>query len=491
MAIRISLYIYCHNTLQSTAMVFNSMAFVYFFIVVTSIYFLLPHKFRWLWLLAASCYFYMYFIPVYILILGFTIIIDYFAGIFIAKNTGKRRKNWLVLSLIANVGILAFFKYYNFLNDNIGEMLGVFHYNNPIPYLNILLPLGLSFHTFQAMSYTIEVYRGRQQPERHFGIYALYVMFYPQLVAGPIERPQNVIHQFYEKKYFDYERVVDGLKIMMWGFIKKIVIANRIALYVDVVYMNTNRHSGLTLWMAGFLFVIQIYCDFSGYSDIALGAAKVMGYNLMVNFRRPFCAGSVQEVWQRWHISLMTWFRDYVLFSLKKNRKKPLVRARNLLIVFGLSGLWHGANWTYLIWGIYNGVLLIVEQTFAPAIRYTNKKFGWLKFAFRAILTWIFFIVGEGIFRAANMKQSWQIITAMFTMKPGKLFFGVPSYQLLYAFIGVVLLLVNDFTEEYFPNIKVIRNKNVVIRYAGYTFLIVLLLMIGVFDGSQFIYFQF
>src|ERR1035437_6777270 len=215
-------------------MLFNSLPFALFFIVVTTLYFLIPHRFRWLLLLISSCYFYMVFIPVYILILGFTIVVDYFAGIWLEKTEGKKRKYFLIASLIANIGVLAVFKYYNFLNDNLSAVLNSFGYHNIIPHLSILLPIGLSFHTFQAMSYTIEVYRGNQKAEHNFGIYALYVMFYPQLVAGPIERPQNLIHQFYEKHYFEYERVVEGLKIMLWGFFLKLVIADRLAIYVNV-----------------------------------------------------------------------------------------------------------------------------------------------------------------------------------------------------------------------------------------------------------------
>src|SRR4051794_28536876 len=246
-------------------MAFNSLAFTAFFLIVTLLFFILPHKFRWALLLAASCYFYMYFIPIYILILGFTIIVDYWAGIYIAKSKGKRRRMFLIFSLVANIGVLAFFKYYNFLNDNITVLLSDFGYKSPLPFLNILLPIGLSFHTFQAMSYTIEVYRGHQQAEKHFGIYALYVMFYPQLVAGPIERPQNLLHQFHEKKYFDYEKVVDGLRIMLWGFIKKLVIADRLAIYVDAVFNNAPYHSGISMMIASVFFVFQVYCDFSGY----------------------------------------------------------------------------------------------------------------------------------------------------------------------------------------------------------------------------------
>src|ERR1700759_635784 len=234
-------------------MLFNSLDFVGFFIIVTSLFFVLPHKFRWLLLLLCSCYFYMSFIPVYILVLLSTIVIDYYAGILIEKSKGKKRRTFLLMSIIANVGVLSFFKYFNFLNDNFSALLNLFHYTSPVSNLTFILPIGLSFHTFQAMSYTIEVYRGHQKAERKFGIYALYVMFYPQLVAGPIERPQNVIHQFYEPKKFEYNRVVAGLKIVLWGFFKKLVIADRLSIYVNAVYNNPYHHSGKTFFVATLL----------------------------------------------------------------------------------------------------------------------------------------------------------------------------------------------------------------------------------------------
>lgn len=301
-------------------MLFNSFHFVFFFIIVTTLYFLLPHKYRWMVLLASSCYFYMAFIPIYILILGFTIIVDYFAGIWIEKSENKKRKLFLIASLIANIGVLAVFKYFNFLNDNLSIFLNNLGYENTIPRLGILLPIGLSFHTFQAMSYTIEVYRGHQKAERHFGIYSLYVMFYPQLVAGPIERPQNLLHQFKEKHYFEYERVVEGLKLMLWGLFMKLVVADRLAIYVDAVYNNTENHSGPTFILATIFFAIQIYCDFAGYSNIAIGSAKVMGFKLMTNFKRPYFSKNISEFWSRWHISLSTWFRDYLYIPLGGNR---------------------------------------------------------------------------------------------------------------------------------------------------------------------------
>ena len=306
-------------------------------------------------LLAASCFFYMFFKPVYILILVFTIVIDYFAGIWIARQQDKkRRKVLLLLSIASNVGVLAVFKYYNFITINLNDAFQAVHQGSPIPLLHILLPIGLSFHTFQAMSYTIEIYRGNQEPERHFGIYALYVMFYPQLVAGPIERPQNILHQFHEVKHFDYGNMRSGLLQIAWGLFKKVVIADRLALFVNQVYGDPTGYTGLPLIMATVFFAFQIYCDFSGYSDIALGTARCMGFNLMTNFNKPYTATGIGEFWQKWHISLSTWFRDYVYIPLGGNRVSKFRWYVNILIVFVLSGSgmgptghsWFGACFT-------------------------------------------------------------------------------------------------------------------------------------------------
>ena len=258
-------------------MLFNSLEFMLFFPIVTTLYFIIPHKYRWAMLLGASCIFYMAFIPAYILILAVTICIDYAAGIMIDKTDGKRKKIFLLISIISTCLVLFIFKYYNFFNNSFASIASFFHLKYPVQALNIILPIGLSFHTFQSLSYVIEVYRGLQKSEKHFGIYALYVMFYPQLVAGPIERPQNLLHQFREKHYFDYQRVVEGLKLMVWGLFKKAVIADRLAVVVNQVYGSPAEYNGIALIIATVFFAFQIFCDFSGYSDIAIGAAKVMG----------------------------------------------------------------------------------------------------------------------------------------------------------------------------------------------------------------------
>jgi D-alanyl-lipoteichoic acid acyltransferase DltB (MBOAT superfamily) len=474
-------------------MLFNSFDFLIFFVVVTSLYFALPHKYRWFLLLVASCYFYMAFVPVYILILGFTIVIDYFAGIWLENATGRRRKMLLVLSLVANIGVLAVFKYYNFINENITTVLYGAGFENPIPYLSILLPIGLSFHTFQAMSYTIEVYRGHQTAERNFGIYALYVMFYPQLVAGPIERPQNLLHQFYEKHEFDLKRVASGLKLMMWGFFKKLIIADRLSIYVDTVYNHPENCEGITFIVATIFFAFQIYCDFSGYSDIAIGSARVMGFKLMENFRRPYFSQSVSEFWKRWHISLSTWFSDYLYRSMGGNRVSVPRWYFNLFFVFLVSGLWHGANWTYVIWGALNGFYLIFaivrKKMFAGLQTDFIRLPEWLTKATNILVTFVLICFSWIFFRARNVDEAFYIIRKIAAFE-GPLFITNPNF--FFSILGIIMLMGVEFQQEFFKDkISLLNHPRAIVRYATYTLIIILILMMGVFDGSQFIYFQF
>ncbi len=475
-------------------MLFNSFEFLIFYPLVTLIYFLLGQKIRWLWLLAASCYFYMFFKPVYILILAGTIVIDYFVGINLVKLEGRKRKLLLILSIIANVGILCVFKYYNFFADNTNSVLEVAGYSLRLHYLDILLPIGLSFHTFQAMSYTIEVYRRTQEPERHFGIYALYVMFYPQLVAGPIERPQHMLHQFHERKVFNEVNLSNGLKLMLWGLFKKIVIADRLAMYVSSTYSNYINQTGSTLLVATFFFSIQIYCDFSGYTDIARGAAKTMGYDLMINFKRPYFATNIADFWRRWHISLSSWFRDYVYFPLGGN-KTPLSKwIRNIMIVFLLSGFWHGANWTFIIWGFLHGFFTILHKLFiswkAKVSFYKTKNlfFQWNPFSifinFLVVsFCWIFF-------RAGSVNEAFGIIKKIFTNINHPVFIKTGIWMFL-ALAGVVIIFVTDAVEEYNLNIQLLHHKNFVVRISTITTMVLGILLFGILRNTSFIYFQF
>ena len=484
-------------------MLFNSIHFLIFFIIVTSLYFALPYNKRWLLLLLSSCYFYMAFVPIYILILGFTIVIDYFAGIYIENAEGKRRKLYLICSLIANIGVLAIFKYYNFLNLNFSYLLQGFSLTNPIPYLSILLPIGLSFHTFQAMSYTIEVYRGHQKAERHFGIYSLYVMFFPQLVAGPIERPQNLLHQFREKHDFDYDRVTSGLRLMAWGLFKKVVIADRLAIVVDTVYNNPEQHNSLSLIIATVFFTFQIFCDFSGYSDMAIGAARIMGFKLMTNFDKPYQSKSVHEFWKRWHISLSSWFKDYLYISLGGNRVTIPRWYLNLFIVFLVSGLWHGANWTFVIWGALHGFYLVFGLITKDFREKFNKLLSLDNIPFLPALTTFVLVAFAWIFfRANNVHSSLYIVKHIFTGVPDLLnklldhqkvleYIGLDKKNMVLSVFLILFLETVHYVQSKKNISKIFKQKPTYIRWAVYYGLVLVIFSLGVFENRQFIYFQF
>lgn len=487
-------------------MLFNSFEFLIFFPVVTVLFFLLPHRYRWFHLLTASCIFYMYFIPVYILILFGTIVIDYFAGIYLEDTLDPKRKRFYLLwSLVANIGVLAVFKYYNFFLDNINEAaLVLFDKPTALRFLGIALPIGLSFHTFQAMSYTFEVYYGRQKAERHFGIYALYVMFYPQLVAGPIERPQNILHQFHEKKYFDYDRFASGMGLMVWGLFKKVVIADNFAGLVNLAYSDPENKSGLTLLLASYFFALQIYCDFSGYSDMAIGAARVMGYDLMENFRTPYVAGSIKEFWSRWHISLSTWFRDYLYIPLGGNRVSKQRWMFNLFLVFLISGIWHGANWTYVIWGALHGIYLMIailkDDFFAKNPLPERLEKSKILNAWNVLLTFHLATFAWIFFRAESTSDAFTILKnignisingttfkeSIFLFADNPKNFGHIIFLIALGFAFLALDPIMD---------KVAKRRTVLphpfLRYGLYATIVACIVLIGYFGEVSFIYFQF
>lgn len=484
-------------------MLFNSFQFFFFFIIVTGLYFALPYNKRWFLLLISSCYFYMAFIPIYILILGFTIVIDYFAGIFMERLEGNKRKLFLIFSLIANIGVLAIFKYYNFINVNLSFLLHGFGLSNPIPYLTILLPIGLSFHTFQAMSYTIEVYRGHQKAERHFGIYSLYVMFYPQLVAGPIERPQNLLHQFREKYDFDYDRVTNGIRLMVWGLFKKVVVADRLTVVVDTVYNNPHNYNSLSLIVATVFFSFQIYYDFSGYSDIAIGAARVMGFKLMKNFDNPYQSKSVQEFWKRWHISLSSWFKDYLYISLGGNRVSIPRWYFNLFIVFLISGIWHGANWTFLIWGAIHGLYLVFGILTKKIRNNFNKYLQIEKLTFLPTITTFGIITFAWIFfRADNFQNAVYIASHIFTGLPECLnkiinhqpfieYIGVTKISIIFSILLIFFVESVQYLQNWINITSEFLQKPLLFRWLIYLAAAFIIGLFGIFEHRQFIYFQF
>lgn len=487
-------------------MLFNSFSFLLFFGIVTPLYYLIGYRWRWLLLLIASCYFYASFIPAYLLVL-FTIIgIDYIAGRCIESATGKRRKAFLLLSLTANLGALSLFKYYNFFIDTVNHVLSLAHIQTfPFPLWRLALPLGLSFHTFQAMSYTIEVYKGRQKAERHLGIYALYVMFYPQLVAGPIERPAELLPQLHNGQPPDYDGIAEGLKKMLIGFFMKVVVADRLGIYVNYIYHDPEIHSRLALLLAVFFFPFQIYCDFAGYSLIAIGAAKTMGITLAPNFRQPYLAASVRDFWRRWHMTLTRWFRDYLYIPMGGSRLGTIRTCFNLLLVFLLSGLWHGAAWTFVIWGLLHAGIVILESltdhwksppyTFGRALNTGRPRSLLLPFAmFRGLMTFTFLCLTWIFFRAANVTQAVMMI--------GRILSPLTPWQrpeefrervlLLCCFMGIACIIGADIKTAFFGEKHVLLNhRRAGVRLAACIALIVLILLFGVFNASQFIYFQF
>ncbi|RKY20814.1 MAG: MBOAT family protein [Planctomycetota bacterium] len=353
-------------------MAFNSWQYVLFLPLVVGLHFALPARQRWLLLLLASYVFYACWEPAYLILIVASTLVDYACGLGMgaapgdARRSPARRRALLCISLLCNLGLLFTFKYWDFFATAVHEALGWAGVGWDSPTLDVLLPVGISFYTFQTLSYTIEVYRGNQRPERHLGIFALYVSYFPQLVAGPIERSVNLLPQLRAETRWCSDRAADGLRLIVCGLVKKVVIADRLALLVDGVYADPSRFDGPMLALATVFFAFQIYCDFSGYSDIAIGSAEILGHRLMKNFERPYFARSVPEFWGRWHISLSTWFRDYLYIPLGGSRVAPWLRWRNILIVFAVSGLWHGASWCFVIWGALHGMYYLLGEWLAP-----------------------------------------------------------------------------------------------------------------------------
>jgi D-alanyl-lipoteichoic acid acyltransferase DltB (MBOAT superfamily) len=468
-------------------MLFNSLEFLFFFPIVTAVYFALPGRRRWAWLVLASAIFYMAFVPYYILILLTVIAVDYVAGRLIEPAEGAKRRALLAVSIVSNVLFLCVFKYWNFGAENVaglGRLLGL---DLHVPLLSIVLPIGLSFHTFQSMSYTIEVYRGTVRAERHLGVFALYVLFYPQLVAGPIERPQNLLGQFHTEQRFVPEQAVRGLRLMLWGFVKKVVVADRLGEVVNQVYAAPGHHGGPALLFAAYLFSFQIYCDFSGYSDIARGAARVMGYELMVNFRQPYFSTSMGEFWRRWHISLSTWFRDYVYVPLGGSKVQTPRRAFNILVVFLVSGLWHGAAWHYVVWGALNGLLVLLEGFRQRAARTGLGRLLRTVWVFHlATLCWIFF-------RADSIGDAWTVLARLPTgwSRSAALDLGTSTGHLASLVALVLALVAVDWSLETGALPRHFATWPRWVRWPLYYACLLVVVFGGASTASRFIYFQF
>ncbi len=469
-------------------MLFNSIQFLIFFPIVTLLFFLLPHKYRWIHLLLASCVFYMFFIPQYIFILFTTIIIDYLAAIWIEKSDEIRKKRYLIISIISTCLVLFVFKYFDFFNHNMLALSHRFGFYYPEKMIQFILPIGLSFHTFQSLSYVIEVYRGNQKAEKHFGIYSLYVMFYPQLVTGPIERPQNLLVQLRQEKMFQYSNLIEGLRLILFGLFLKMVIADNLGVYVDQIYSKPEAFGSLSILNGLFFYSFQIYCDFFGYSSIAIGCAKAMGYNLMDNFKNPYLSSSIGEFWHRWHISLSTWFRDYVYLSLGGSRVKVHRWILNILVVFILSGLWHGANWTFVAWGLTHGIILIVEGLTNKIIK-PQKDNGRISIRrlFNTVKTFVIVTFSWVLFRAADFTQVKLILKSLLNNLHLKDDFKVDPkvWLFLLFFILIDSFLFNSRFDLW------CNKRRLAYRWSFYLVMILLIIVFSNVDNFPFIYFQF
>jgi len=481
-------------------MLFNSIDYFVFLPLVALVYFLTPVRYRWGWLLVASYYFYMFWNPWYIFLIIGSTIIDYIAAIQIGETKNKPRKRaFLWLSIAANLGLLFTFKYFNFFGSQIEALLqnmgAELDYSL---YLDVLLPVGISFYTFQTMAYTIDVYRGFTKPERHLGKYALYVTFFPQLVAGPIERSRNLLKQFHFDYRFDYTRVVEGLRLILWGIFKKIVIADRLGLFVNKVYLEPAAYEGFTVWMASIFFLFQIYCDFSGYTDIAIGSARILGIKLSKNFEnRIYLVTSFNKFWRGWHITLTSWFRDYVYFPLAGQRRSLHWLVWAGVFTFMLNGLWHGAEWTFIIWGGLNG-LFIAGETYLqkPKVRLYNR----MQVPER-VRQGIGFVVAFGLanlsiifFRAFNVQDAWTLVVNSFKFEPVQLH---QSYTLVSGFefqISLGLLILMDLLHQRMKGERIdlwLGRQSTAFRWCFYLLIFHLVLYLGLPEQSQFIYFEF
>ena len=486
-------------------MLFNSFHFLIFFPIVTLIYFLIPYRVRWIWLLITSYFFYMCWNPKYAILIATSTLITYLSGIFIS-NSKDKKKLWVALSFISNLGILFFFKYFDFAIENINIILNKLHITLITPSFDVLLPVGISFYTFQALSYTVDVYRGDVKPEKNLGKYALFVSFFPQLVAGPIETSKHLLDQFNHNYDFDYERVKSGFLLMLWGFFQKLVIADRIAIVVNTVYNNYTSYSGFTLIVATVLFAFQIYCDFSSYSDIAIGCARVMGFELMQNFNRPYFSKSIAEFWRRWHISLGGWFRDYLYIPLGGSRHGKLKKYRNIMIVFLTSGLWHGAGWGFIVWGFLHGFYQVVGDLLKPTREYFIDKLNINKNGFfhrlsQIVIVFILVDFAWIFFRANTFRDAIGIIKNMFVFNPWILFdgslynLGLDQKDFIVGILAIFALIIVSLLRRNTRLINLIGNQNIIVRWVFYFTFLYSILIFGIYgpgyEAQQFIYFQF
>ena len=486
-------------------MLFNSLGFLVFYPLAAIAFFICPKPYRWLLLLCASYYFYSRWQLIYVGLIILSTLLDFHVALAIEnEKTQFAKRSWLAASLVGNLGLLFFFKYYNFLAESLNAAQAIVSGLPQLPNSNFLLPVGISFYTFQTLSYTFEVYLGRQKAETRFGIFALYVAFFPQLVAGPIERPQHLLWQLKQDFNFDYGRAVSGLQLMLWGFFKKMVVADNLARVVDHVYDSPADFTGPAYTVATVFFAFQIFCDFSGYSDIAIGAARLLGVDLMKNFDRPYFSKSIPEFWRRWHISLSTWFRDYVFIPLGGSRISPARTYFNLLVVFLASGLWHGAAWNFLVWGLLHFVFYAFGAVTASSRAALRSWAGFDRVPFllkplQTAATFSLVCFGWIFFRANSMTDAGTIVRGLVSgwSEPHWIrglvddLILVEPFAIVVALAAIILMEGFHLAERTHDVFTVLNRQPLWLRWSAYYGLVWIIISFGAFDGSQFIYFQF
>jgi alginate O-acetyltransferase complex protein AlgI len=484
-------------------MVFTSVNFVLFFSIVAILYYVVPGKFQWIWLLISGLFFYMYGNPTQVFLPLFIILITYFSGIEIEKaNTSSKARKFYLVSIILIVGLLVFFKYSNFFtslgfdlfNFSRRTLFGESEIINNSLLVKVIVPLGISYITFQAIGYLIEIKRGNHAAEKNLGHFATYLLFFPKIIAGPIERAHNFLPQLKQTKIFNNENISAGLKLIIWGFFKKIVIANRLSLYVTSVLGKSEDFLGVPIFLAVIFYVFQMYADFSGYTDMARGFAKILGYDLMENFNLPLFSKSVTEFWRKWHISLSTWFADYfyspLVIAKRDWGKWSVVYAFS--ITFIVLGFWHGANWTFIVFGALHALILTIEF-FTRKIRKNIRKLipGFVNSIAGIVFTIGYFAFSLIFFRANSVSEALTIIHKIGIGK-GSIFIESDPSSLIYSFIGILILMLVEFKLAYYTgNFSFFNNRHWLIRNLSFAVLVIIILLIGVFDGGQFIYVQF
>lgn len=477
-------------------MLFNSFNFFVIFPFIFAIYWVIPsnwHPFRKWWLILVSYLLYMNWNPVFALVLLFITIVTYAGGLLFGRHLEEskgKRKRWLCYLLGAMALLpLLIFKYYNFISEAGFQLLEMSGLHFPLPGLNWAVPIGISFYTFQALGYMLDVYYDKIQSERNFTDYILFCSFFPQTASGPISKASELLPQIKKSNSFSYEQTREGLQLLLWGLFLKVVMADRLGIYVDTVYNNYIHYDGITCFVASVFYTFQIYGDFAGYSLMAVGIGKTLGFDLVNNFERPYLATSITEFWRRWHISLTRWLTAYVYIPLGGSRCSKLRQYWNIMVTFLVSGLWHGANWTFVVWGVLHGLFQIVEKMLGldPKGKYGNTP-TWMR-PLRIVVTFLLVNFAWILFRSATINDACSFIVKILTMEDGV----NEKIQFVPVLIIVGLLLIGrELSEEYFSGkLSVFSNKHSIVRWGGYLFLISLILLYGVLDSTQFIYVSF